>query len=348
MIGKIYDDYKITEKLFKRNNQQYYRLQCQVCGHEKECGGSNIIRQDNHHSCRNCRDDYYNSLVGKQFGEYVCKSVEYVSKTKGYIATLECSICGHRVETHTSNIKKRKHSAAICGTDYHKSLIGKNFGDLEIIGVENEYRNSAIVYSCKCTKCGLESKQIMASLKREIKHGTHCFKLLPTDEFKTTISRRYNLMYQRCNNPKNTEYKHYGARGIKLLYENAIDLYFDFIDELRDHAKIYGLRNSTFDRIDVNGNYEKNNLRITHQQVQSTNTTRKKIFILEKGKERILSDSAMECGRFLEINGHSVRNVISGSSKSCNGWTLYRIVNCNEDLEDVINSEGVTTKLIVC
>lgn len=348
MIGKTFDDYVVIEELGRHNNNQHYRVKCLICGHEKECGISNLRKQDNHHSGLNCRYDYYKQQIGQEFGDYVCKSIEFISATKGYIATLECKICGHVINTHASRIAIRKHSAYVCEEDYHRNLLGNEYGDLRIIGIADQRRGSAAVYQCKCIKCGIESLETMAQLKHNIHHGTHCFKLLPNDEFKTAIFRRYNLMYQRCNNSDNSAYQHYGARGIKLMYNSAVDLYYDFIDELREHAKIYGLRNSTFDRIDVNGNYEKSNLRITHQKVQSTNTTRKTMFIIEKSSQRILSDSAMECGRYLNINGRSVGNVVRGKSKSCSGWTLYRIVDANENIEQVVNDEGVTTKLIVC
>ena len=347
MIGTIFDDYEVIQDVGRRSQNRYYLVRCKVCGHTKECGINNLRMQDNHHSIKNCRMDYYGAIVGKRFGDYVCKSVEYVSKTSGYRATMECAICGHKLVIHAGNIHDRKHSAYVCEEDYHRSMIGARYGDLEIIGTDKVYCSHAIMYNCRCVKCGIKSKETMAQLKRGIHHGTHCFKLIPNDEFKTAIFRRFNLMDQRCNNPSSSSYSHYGGRGIKLCYDSAVDLYFDFIDELRAHAAIYGLRNSTFDRIDVNGDYEKNNLRITTQKIQSTNTTRKKMFIIENGSERVLSDSAMECGRHLHINGHGVGNIVRGSAKTCGGWTLYRLVEPTENIDDIINNEGVTTNLVI-
>ena len=77
---------------------------------------------------------------------------------------------------------------------------------------------------------------------------------------------RYYNMYQRCNNPNDSGYEHYGGRGIKLEYENAIDLYFDFIDEFRKLAETNPINTISFDRIDINGNYCKNNLRLVCSQ----------------------------------------------------------------------------------
>lgn len=180
------------------------------------------------------------------------------------------------------------------------------------------------------------------------KHGRRCLKLLPNDEFKKVFMERYYNMYQRCNNPNDSGYEHYGGRGIKLEYENAIDLYFDFIDEFRKLAKTNPINTISFDRIDVNGNYCKNNLRLVcSQSIQSTNTTRKRIFILAKGKEKVIADSAMEFGRHYNINGRAIGNLVRGASKTSFGWVLVRIVDEYEDIEEIIKQEGVTTNLII-
>lgn len=343
----FYDDYEIIEELDRRKNNRYYRMRCTICGHEKECAKQNILKQDNHHSCKNCHEDYYKSLVGNKFGDYICESITFVSKTKGYVANMRCAICGHQVKKHITEELQLHHNAYTCENDYHNSLVGKRFGDLIIESVTNEYSYGAVVYDCRCAICGLHSYKIMSSLKKNIKHGTQCLKLIQDDELKKIVVQRFYNMYQRCNNPKNTNYKHYGGRGIKLMYDNAIDLYNDFADELREYAKTHDIRNCTFDRIDVNGNYEKSNLRIATQQIQSVNSTRKKLFIIEKDGERILSDCASECGRYLNLNGRAIGNMIRGKSKSCGGWKLYRIVDLSEDIDEVVTKEGVTTKLIV-
>lgn len=346
-MKELYDDYKIIDILDRRNNSRYYRIRCTICGHVKECSIGNIIRQDNHHSCKNCHEDYYKNLIGKTYGDYRCEDVEYVSKQKGYIANMICTICGHKVKIHAASNLTKFHNAYTCEIDYHKSLIGKRYGDLIVTGLTGGYRENAIKYDCKCAICGVKSVEIMASLKRNIQHGNHCFKALPPDELKSIISSRYRNIYERCNNPNNANYSKYGGRGIKLLYKSAVELYLDFADEIREYAKSHDITDCTFDRIDVNGNYEKSNLRIASQTIQSTNTTRKKIFIIEKDGTRIISDSAMACGRFLGLNGRSMGNVVRGSSKSCGGWRLYRIVDNCEDIDEVVNNEGVTTKLII-
>lgn len=84
-------------------------------------------------------------------------------------------------------------------------------------------------------------------------------------------------MISRCHNAKNSNYKNYGGRGIKvckewLIYDNfEYDMYDDYgyIIELSDIKE----RNTiaTLDRIDNDGNYCKENCRWVTQKIQANN-----------------------------------------------------------------------------
>lgn len=113
------------------------------------------------------------------------------------------------------------------------------------------------VKSGKTKSCNCLQKQITAN--RNILNATH----------KQTKHRLYNtwkMMIQRCNNPKNKAYSNYGERGIKVCdewndVENFIrDMYPSYIDGL------------TIDRINPNGNYEKDNCRWATKTTQARNT----------------------------------------------------------------------------
>lgn len=88
-------------------------------------------------------------------------------------------------------------------------------------------------------------------------------------------------MINRCNNPKNKDYKYYGGRGITvcnrwLNIENFIE------DMYQSHQE--GL---SLDRINVNGNYEKDNCRWATKEIQARNTRR--IMITNKSGYRGVS-----------------------------------------------------------
>lgn len=65
----------------------------------------------------------------------------------------------------------------------------------------------------------------------------------------------YHLAKQRCNNPKNPAYKHYGGRGIQFQMTLK-----DF-EYLWKRDKAHLMRIPTIDRKDNDGNYELTNCR---------------------------------------------------------------------------------------
>lgn len=276
-----------------------------------------------------------------------------IKKEKDY-AIIQCKICQNikKISQRSFTYRNFNHDAHTCEEQFYKNKIGETYGDYKIVDYKRNTGGQRRI-RIKCQKCGIEEEINYTSLRQKNKekiyaHGTRCLKLLPNDEFKKIFIERYYNMYQRCNNPNNTNYEHYGGRGIKLEYENAIDLYFDFIDEFKELAKTNLINTISFDRIDVNGNYCKSNLRLVcSQSIQSTNTTRKRIFILARGKERVIADSAMEFGRYYKINGRAIGNLVRGASKTSFGWVLVRVVDESEDIEEVIKREGVTTNLII-
>ena len=260
---------------------------------------------------------------------------------------IKCSICGHEKDVLKSNFEKGlfNHNRANCKEDYLDSWIGKQIDDYVVLSRQDD------IYKIQCTKCKISTNVCLQTLQNSKTHshlhGNFCLKLIPQSEIKRTIVSRFYNMQQRCNNVNNTNYQHYGERQIKLKYAHAVDLYLDFYKAFEDIVLQGGdISKYSFDRIDVNGDYEKDNLRLTTQNVQSTNTTRKKIFILFKDEQKVICDNAMEFGRFYNINGRSVGNVVRRKSKTASGWRLVRILKPEEDIDEVIKNEGVTTKLI--
>ena len=346
-VGDTYGDFDVIHDDGRKWNHRYFTVKCKICGCEKSISDTNISKQNMSHSKFNCRDNYYKTLIGKIYGDYIvtdCIKDGTIYKTK-----LKCTICGHEKLLSENALESFTliHNGNACYDDYYKNLIGKRIGDFEIMSL-NRKEKSYVYFNVKCVVCGTTGVKSSRALEKHIfKHGADCVKMIPESIYKDAIMYRYYDMYQRCNNPSNSNYKNYGGRGIKLEYNSPIDLYNDFIDELIHHSKIYGLKNSTFDRIDVNGNYCKENLRITTQSVQSTNTTRKKLFILSKDKENVLCDNAMEFGRVYGINGRSVGNVVRKKSKSCGGWHLIEVFDHNETIDEILNKNKNITKLLI-
>ena len=73
----------------------------------------------------------------------------------------------------------------------------------------------------------------------------------------------------KCNNPNNKDYSYYGGRGI--AYDSRWEDFRNFLDDMGERPN--GL---TIDRIDVNGNYCKDNCRWADRLTQSINCRSRK------------------------------------------------------------------------
>lgn len=92
-----------------------------------------------------------------------------------------------------------------------------------------------------------------------IKHGDH----------KTRLYHIWLNMKYRCNNPNSKDYKNYGAKGIKVLW----DSYESFKRDMgKSHDKSFIKNNKiSLDRIDNNGHYCKQNCRWVDSLTQMNN-----------------------------------------------------------------------------
>ena len=128
--------------------------------------------------------------------------------------------------------------------------------------------------------CGSEVILRGADLKRGSVKSCGCWnsevttKRNKTHNFShTRFYRIWQAMKDRCLNPRNYRYKHYGARGISICNDwISFELFKrDMYKGYEEHCAEFGTKNTSIDRIDVNGNYKKNNCRWATQKEQVNN-----------------------------------------------------------------------------
>lgn len=112
-----------------------------------------------------------------------------------------------------------------------------------------------------------------------------------------------NGIFQRCYNPKNCNYKNYGAKGIKV---NKADFptkrsLADYILKLRQINNDTEDRKLSVDRIDCYGDYSKKNIRLADRITQNNNTC-KTLYVDYCGKTYPLSVICRQLG----INNNNV------------------------------------------
>lgn len=99
----------------------------------------------------------------------------------------------------------------------------------------------------------------------------------------TKIYNSWRSMKKRCNNVNRKGYKYYGGRGI--LYDPSWEYFQEFLNDMRESYK-EGLQ---LDRIDNNGNYNKDNCRWVTSK-QNSNNKNNNHLLTNEGKTHTISE----------------------------------------------------------
>lgn len=154
-----------------------------------------------------------------------------------------------------------------------EDFIGLKYNRWTIIGLaQNPSRNTYVMCECECgnirdrnlstivtgrsKSCGCLRKEVNSAL--HTKHGE-------------SYSKEYNSwrgMKERCNNPSNSHYQFYGARGITYLEDwESFDCFLRDMGKCPDGFQI--------DRVDVDLGYSKENCRWVDKTQQAFNIRKK-------------------------------------------------------------------------
>jgi len=204
------------------------------------------------------------TMIDRKFGKWIVVSEVKTDKPgKHYECLCECG----NVKIIPGTTLRAGKSTQCMDCMYNKrfkpaKMINRHFGKWTVIkylGVKN--RSHYYETLCDCGKIGHHYGVDLRAGKSTMcinchnktagrKHGMH----------KTRIYKIWQSMRNRCNCINDAVYKYYGARGIKVC-----ERWEDFLNFLNDMG--IPEKGLTIDRIDNDGNYEKDNCRwVTHKE----------------------------------------------------------------------------------
>ena len=189
-------------------------------------------------------------------------------------------------------------------------MIGRKFGRLTVIAESSQRGNRGqLKYECICD-CGKKTTAMGEALRRRKILSCGCLQRERASEANKTHGgccsgenkRGYDKLYpiwqgmkDRCFNPNNTEYRHYGGRGITVC-----DEWLDYVN-FRNFMLSVGFdpsapsKQCTIERIDVNGNYCPENCTVIPLSEQSNNRTCT-VWITANGKTMTITQWTRELG----------------------------------------------------
>jgi hypothetical protein len=146
----------------------------------------------------------------------------------------------------------------------HKDITGQRFGYLVAIRPAGRAKSGNMLWLCQCN-CGKQSTPVGSHLLMGLIHSCGCERglrrhgIAPTYRYKRhPLHATWSSIRDRCNNPKNKQFKDYGGRGIKVCkrWNNFETFLADILSSIGKRP-----RGRTLDRINNNGNYKKGNMR---------------------------------------------------------------------------------------
>ena len=206
--------------------------------------------------------------------------------------------------------------------------VGEKHGDMLVIEhvpyTNKNKTNLRVVVECsKCRRRKEVSYFTLAKKRKGVYHKSCTMQVDKPEHFHS----KWEAIRQRTTNPNHNHYHLYGGRGINSdAWKFYVDFYDDMYESYLEHVKEFGKKDTTIDRIDVNGNYCKENCRWSTCSEQMCNTRRNKWFkaISPNGIE-FVSNNQKEFAETHNLNSSLLNSCLNGRKKTHKGWTFSYI-----------------------
>lgn len=189
-----------------------------------------------------------------------------------------------------------------------EDFLGRKFGKWLAVQRAPSVKGETM-WECRCD-CGTSSAVYTKALKRKMSVSCGCGRESHGEgDHHTPEYRAFCKMKDRCQNPKNRDFRNYGGRGISVEFQS----YASFLGHI-------GRRPSpghSVDRIRVNGNYAPGNVRWATAREQANNMRCNRVLMFgarsqtlaQWARETGINHSALE--RRLNLLGWSVERALT-------------------------------------
>lgn len=206
------------------------------------------------------------------------KVISYEGKTKNWVKLykVKCLICDSEKIIQLSRLKNHtctKHNNKSCNySEKYDSNIGLTINDYTIIKRTNRRYSTTYYYLARCNICGCEFETTIGNFKRFGNTHKECSCHIKPSKYLKRFRKIYSCMRYRTTNSKSSHFNVYGGKGISSdYYSDFMVFYKELFESYKEHVDKYGEKNTTLDRINSNGNYEKGNVRWATINQQANN-----------------------------------------------------------------------------
>lgn len=266
-------------------------------------------------------------LTGQKYGilTVIEKSEKRVTPKGRNVYMWRC-LCDCGNETIVSTSALRNGQTKSCGCLQKERVYESLFTDLSgnrygrLLAIKPIRKNNGIYWICRCD-CGNTTEVLPQHLKRGLIRSCGCLRRDVSSKAKkhgwsgTRIYKEWKGIKDRCLNPKNTAYKNYGGRGIKICDEWLGE---EGPENFINWALSNGYDDTlTIERKDVDGNYCPENCCWIPLGEQALNT-RNNVYLEYNGESKPISQWAKEYGINYQVFHNRVRNL---------GWSMEKALN---------------------
>lgn len=197
-------------------------------------------------------------------------------------------------------------------------LTGMTYNNLHVLYKLHNVKGRT-KWLCQC-KCGTLVEVVGNSLRTGRTKSCGCLRIINHvcrhNKSNTRLYSIWRNMKQRCTNPRNKDFKYYGAQGVVVQLD-----WLDDFDNFYRWAISSGYSDSlTLDRIDCTGDYSASNCRWVTRLEQSNNRSCNKVYTIS-GERLTLSEA---CRKYQIRYTKVYKRLLLG-------WTIYAALEIGEN-----------------